>query len=39
MRLILVMILMFIIGYDIKDRLIEINENIKILISLDRGAK
>ena len=39
MRLILIMILMFIIGYEIKDKLIEINKNLETLISLERGAK
>ena len=39
MRLILIMVLMFIIGYEIKDRLIEINKNLETLISLERGAK
>ena len=39
MRLILILILMFIIGYEIKDKLIEINKNIETLISLERGEK
>jgi hypothetical protein len=39
MKLIFIMILIFIIGYDIKDRLIEINKNLETLISLERGAK
>ena len=39
MRLILIMFLMYIIGYEIKDKLIEINKNLETLISLDRGEK
>lgn len=39
MRLILIMVLMFIIGYEIKEKLIEINKNLETLISLERGAK
>lgn len=39
MRLILIIILMMIIGCQIEDRLITINNNIETLISLERGAK
>ena len=39
MRLILIMFLMYIIGYEIKDKLIEINKNLETLISLERGEK
>ena len=39
MRLILIMFLMYIIGYEIKDALKEINKNLETLISLERGAK
>ena len=39
MRLILIMFLMCIIGYEIKDALKEINKNLETLISLERGAK
>lgn len=39
MRLIYIMILMFIIGYTIDQRLMEINKNIETLIQLERSAK
>lgn len=39
MRLIIIIFLMFIIGYEIKEKLVEINKNIETLISLERGAK
>jgi hypothetical protein len=33
------MLLMYIIGYEIKDALKEINKNIETLISLERGEQ
>lgn len=39
MRLILIMFLMYIIGYEINDTLKKINKNIETLITLERAAK
>ena len=39
MRLIFIIILIFIIGHSIENKLMEINKNIETLISLERGAE
>jgi Flp pilus assembly pilin Flp len=39
MMLVLIAVLMFIIGYEIKEALKEINKNIETLISLEGGAQ